>query len=163
MKFSLRVEGSLPSKYEISSFEKCLILNFTFTEGWYLLICDNTELRTSSKIFFFSVSERHGWAAKGFVRQVVTRSCVRRKQLGKVQYILQVAAAYRRRCHKRRRKEKIAKRRVRGDVASYWGKDKPSRPLARRRCDAVRGHTGKWVSSNWYFVRISWIRMMFAT
>jgi len=40
------------------------LLNFRFPEGLYFLICDNTELKKSSKIIF-SVSKRHRWAVVG--------------------------------------------------------------------------------------------------
>jgi len=40
------------------------LLNFRFSEWWYFLNSDNTELKRSSKIHV-SVSERHRWAVMG--------------------------------------------------------------------------------------------------
>jgi len=40
------------------------LFNLRFPEGWYFLNCDSTELKRSSKIFFF-VSERHRQAIVG--------------------------------------------------------------------------------------------------
>jgi len=67
VKFSLREIGRTMSVKNMNflSFEKMpKSLNFKFSEGWYFLNCDNTELKRSSTIFF-SVSDRHRWAVVG--------------------------------------------------------------------------------------------------
>jgi len=58
-----------PLRYAILSFWKCLNNEISGFQRWYILNCDNIELKRSSKIIF-SVAERHRWAVVGYTSAV---------------------------------------------------------------------------------------------
>jgi len=63
LKLSLREIGGIFS-FTVRNFKLWKmpqLLNFGFPEGWYFFKCDNTKLKTSSKINV-SGSQRHHWA-----------------------------------------------------------------------------------------------------